>query len=57
MKRVSECILPVLLINNCIGLLATQSRTTGLDDIERILDAIAQVESGNNSKAVGDQGV
>jgi hypothetical protein len=54
MKRASECTILALLI--CINPLAVRARGTDRDDIERLLDAIAQVESRNHSHAVGDGG-
>lgn len=56
MKRACKCKLPVLLICVCISPLAAPARDAEYDDIDRLLDAIAQVESGNDSDAIGDRG-
>jgi spore coat protein CotH len=54
MKRAGECTILALLI--CINPLAVRAREADRDDIELLLDAIAQVESRNNSDAIGDGG-
>ena len=54
MRIAGKCTILALLI--CINPLAVRAREADNDDIERLLDAIAQVESRNNSRAVGDGG-
>ena len=54
MKRIIGCTILALLF--CINPLAVPARRTNSDDIEQLLDAIAQVESENNSSSVGDGG-
>lgn len=54
MKRAGECTILALLI--CINPLTVRAREADSNDIELLLDAIAQVESRNNSRAVGDGG-
>ena len=54
MKIAGEFTILTLLI--CINPLAVRARETDNDGIEQLLDAIAQVESRNNSHVVGDGG-
>jgi hypothetical protein len=54
MKRTSVCTILALLFY--INPLTVIARGADSDDIEQLLDAIAQMESGNDSHAVGDQG-
>jgi hypothetical protein len=54
MKRTTGCTILALLF--CINPLAVPLRGADSDDIEQLLDVIAQVESENHSDAVGDGG-
>ena len=54
MERTTGCTILALLF--CINPLAVIARRADSDDIEQLLDAIAQVESENHSDAVGDGG-
>lgn len=53
----SERKILVFLIGICIGPLSAQAPGADSDDIERLLDAIAQVESKKHSNTVGDRGL
>ena len=54
MERTTGCTILALLF--CINPIAVVDQRADNDDIEQLLDAIAQVESGNNSSSVGDGG-
>jgi hypothetical protein len=56
MRSANECTLVILLIGILVAPLAAGTRESDCDELELLLDAIAEVESGNNSSAVGDRG-
>jgi hypothetical protein len=56
MRGRNESTLLILLIGVFAGPLAAEAPEADFDELERLLDAIAEVESGNDSKAVGDEG-